>query len=200
MADLIDQRSLDLFRRTYWQRSIIGDHRKLRRLDRHLLDSFSQDVYKRQAYKTIVRGGADIMYTGGTEAAITPLAFASFSAAKTLSTHNDEPQKASRPFDLNRDGFVMGEGAAVLVLEELEHALARNAEIYAEVAGYGFMADAYHITSPAPDGIGARNAMQEALDDAKITAEQIDYINAHGTSTHLNDQIETLAIKEVRCV
>lgn len=150
-----------------------------------------------EAYKTILRGGADIMYTGGTEAAITPLAFASFSAAKTLSTHNDEPQKASRPFDLNRDGFVMGEGAAVLVLEELEHALARGAEIYAEVAGYGFMADAYHITSPAPDGIGARNAMQAALDDAKITAEQIDYINAHGTSTHLNDQIETLAIKEV---
>lgn len=150
-----------------------------------------------EAYKTIARGGADVMYTGGTEAAITPLAFASFSAAKTLSTHNEKPQKASRPFDLNRDGFVMGEGAAVLVLEELEHALSRGAFIYAEVAGYGFMADAYHITAPAPDGVGARNAMLAALEDAEIPAEQIDYINAHGTSTHLNDQIETLSIKEV---
>ena len=150
-----------------------------------------------EAYEAIARGSADIMYTGGTEAAITPLAFASFSAAKTLSTHNEEPQKASRPCDLNRDGFVMGEGAAVLILEELEHALARKAVIYAEVAGYGFMADAYHITAPAPDGVGARKAMQAALDDAGILAEQIDYINAHGTSTHLNDQIETLSIKAV---
>lgn len=150
-----------------------------------------------EAYKNILRGAAEVMYTGGTEAAITPLAFASFSAAKTLSTHNEEPERASRPFDLDRDGFVMGEGATVLVLEELEHALNRGANIYAEVAGYGFMADAYHITSPAADGIGARNAMQTALEDAGISADQIDYINAHGTSTHLNDQIETLSIKAV---
>jgi 3-oxoacyl-[acyl-carrier-protein] synthase II len=149
------------------------------------------------AFKLIQRGAAELVITGGTEASITPLALAGFCAMKALSTHNDEPQKASRPFDAERDGFVMGEGAGILVLESLEHAQARGARIYAEVLGYGATADAYHITAPAPGGEGMSRSMSEALKDAGLRPEDIDYINAHGTSTDLNDKFETMAIKNV---
>lgn len=149
------------------------------------------------AFKLIQRGDADIVISGGTEASITPLAFAGFCSMKALSTRNDEPARASRPFDKDRDGFVMGEGSAILVLEDLEHAKRRNATIYAEVLGYGSTADAHHITAPAPEGEGAARAMTMAIKDAGLKPEQIDYINAHGTSTELNDKFETLAIKRV---
>ncbi|GAA0349766.1 beta-ketoacyl-ACP synthase II [Bacillus horti] len=143
----------------------------------------------------IKRGHADVMIAGGAEATIRPIALAGFNSARALSTRNDEPQKASRPFDAERDGFVMGEGAGVVILESLEHALARGANIIAEVVGYGMSGDAYHITSPAPEGEGATRAMLEAIRDAEIDASDIDYINAHGTSTDYNDKFETLAIK-----
>ncbi len=149
------------------------------------------------AFKLIQRGGAEVVITGGTEASITPLAFAGFCSMKAMSTRNDEPQKASRPFDANRDGFVMGEGSGILILESLEHAQKRGARIYAEVLGYGTTADAHHITAPAPGGAGAAKAMAEAIRDAHLKPEDIDYINAHGTSTDLNDKYETMAIKQV---
>ena len=149
------------------------------------------------AFKIIQRGDADIMIAGGTESAITPLGIAGFANMKALSTRNDEPQKASRPFDLERDGFVMGEGAGIVVLEELEHAKKRGAKIYAEVVGYGLTGDAYHITAPCADADGAKRVIMMALNDARINPDEVDYINAHGTSTPLNDKIETLAIKEV---
>jgi len=149
------------------------------------------------AFKLIQRGDADIVIGGGAEASITPLSFAGFCSMKALSTRNDEPTKASRPFDKERDGFIMGEGSAILILESLEHAQKRGAKIYAEVLGYGATADAHHITAPAPEGEGAARAMQMALNDAGLKPEQIDYINAHGTSTELNDKFETLAIKQV---
>jgi 3-oxoacyl-[acyl-carrier-protein] synthase II len=149
------------------------------------------------AFKIIQRGDADIMIAGGTESAITPLGIAGFANMKALSTRNDEPQKASRPFDAERDGFVMGEGAGILVLEELEHAKKRGAKIYAEVVGYGLTGDAYHITAPCADADGAKRVIMMALNDARVNPDEVDYINAHGTSTPLNDKIETLAIKEV---
>lgn len=147
------------------------------------------------AFKIIQRGDADLMFAGGAEASITPLGMAGFCTMKAMSTRNDDPKTASRPFDTDRDGFVMGEGSGVLILEELEHALARNADIYGEVVGYGSTADAYHITSPAPGGEGATRSMKMAIDDAGITGDDIDYINAHGTSTPYNDRFETMAIK-----
>jgi 3-oxoacyl-[acyl-carrier-protein] synthase II len=149
------------------------------------------------AFKIIQRGDADMMITGGTEASITPLAVAGFCTMKALSTRNDDPKTASRPFDKDRDGFVMGEGAGMIILEELEHALARGAHIYGEMVGYGMSADAYHITAPAPEGEGGARAMKNAIDDAGIQPEDIDYINAHGTSTPLNDKNESMAIKTV---
>ncbi|NWG12104.1 MAG: beta-ketoacyl-ACP synthase II [Acidobacteria bacterium] len=149
------------------------------------------------SFRIIQRGEADVMIAGGSEAAITPLAIAGFDALKALSTRNDEPARASRPFDRERDGFVLGEGAGVLILEELEHALSRGARIYAEMAGYGMSGDAYHITAPPPDGNGAVRAMRATLNDAAIEPEQVDYINAHGTSTPPNDRTETKAIREV---
>lgn len=149
------------------------------------------------AFRILQRGDADIMITGGTEAAITPLCIAGFSAMKAMSTRNDDPQGASRPFDASRDGFVIGEGAAALVLETLEHALARGAPILAEVVGYGATGDAYHITAPEPEGVGARLAMAFALQDAGVAPEEVDYINAHGTSTPHNDVTETKAIKSL---
>lgn len=145
----------------------------------------------------IRRGDADVMICGGTEAAITPIGFAGFCSMKAMTTKNDEPLKASRPFDKERDGFVMSEGAGVLILEELEHAKKRGVPILAEIAGYGATADAYHITSPAPGGTGASQAIRMALGHAKMNPEEIDYINAHGTSTPLNDKFETQAIKAV---
>lgn len=148
-----------------------------------------------EAFKIIQRGQTDIMLTGGTESCITPLGVGGFCALRALSTRNDKPKQASRPFDLERDGFVMAEGAGVIVLEELEHALKRKANIYAEIVGYGASCDAYHITAPDPDGYGASLAMKWALEDARIPVEDVDYINAHGTSTKLNDKIETQAIK-----
>jgi 3-oxoacyl-[acyl-carrier-protein] synthase II len=149
------------------------------------------------AFNLIQRGSADIAVTGGTEASITPLGFAGFCSMKAMSTRNDEPTKASRPFDRDRDGFVMGEGSVILILESLEHAQKRGAKIYAEVLGYGASADAHHITAPAPEGEGAARAMSIAIRDAGLRPEDIDYINAHGTSTDLNDKYETLAIKQV---
>lgn len=147
------------------------------------------------AFKVIERGDADVMVAGGTEAAISPVAMAGFCSMKALSTRNDEPEKASRPFDKERDGFVMGEGAGILILESLEHALARGAKIYAEISGYGTNADAYHITAVAPGGVQAARCMEQALRDAEVQPQQVDYINAHGTSTGLNDKNETQAIK-----
>ncbi|HEX9977509.1 MAG TPA: beta-ketoacyl-ACP synthase II [Acidimicrobiia bacterium] len=149
------------------------------------------------AGEIIKRGAADVMVAGGGEAPVCEFAVAGFSQARALSTRNDDPARASRPFDLHRDGFVMGEGAATLILEEREHALARGAKIYAELIGYGMSADGYHITLPRPGGGGAARAMQNALDDAGIQAGDIDYINAHGTSTQANDATETAAIKTV---
>lgn len=149
------------------------------------------------AFRVIARGQADIMLAGGSEAALCPLGLAGFMTAKALSTRNDDPQRASRPFDRGRDGFVMGEGAGVLILERLDHALDRGAKIYGEIVGYGASGDAYHITSPAPDGEGAQRAMTEALTDAKLEPSDVDYINAHGTSTEYNDLYETMAIKHV---
>jgi 3-oxoacyl-[acyl-carrier-protein] synthase II len=150
-----------------------------------------------EAFKVIQLGAADVMVAGGSEAAFSPIAFAGFCAMRAMSTRNDDPLHASRPFDRDRDGFVMGEGAGVVVLESLEHALARGATIYAEVAGYGLSGDAYHITAPDPDGSGARRCMNMALTDADLAPEEMDYINAHGTSTGLNDKTESLAIKKV---
>jgi len=150
-----------------------------------------------EAFETIKRGAADIMIAGGTEAAITPSALAGFGNMKALSTRNDDPQAASRPFDKDRDGFVMGEGSGVIILEELEAAEARGADIIAEIVGYGASGDAYHITSPAPEGEGASRAMQAAIDRAEMDSDEVDYINAHGTSTPLNDKYESTAIKNV---
>ncbi|ACG57198.1 3-oxoacyl-(acyl-carrier-protein) synthase 2 [Hydrogenobaculum sp. Y04AAS1] len=149
------------------------------------------------AFRIIQRGDADIMIAGGTESAITPLGIAGFASLKALSTRNDEPQKASRPFDSQRDGFVMGEGAGILILEEYEHAKKRGAKIYAEIKGYAATDDAFHVTAPCTDGEGAAMCMRLALEDASLNPEDIDYINAHGTSTPLNDKIETLAIKKI---
>lgn len=150
-----------------------------------------------EAAHAIRRGDVEVMIAGGSEAAITPFAYASFCAMKAMSTRNDDPSRASRPFDLQRDGFVMGEGAGVLVLESLEHARARGARIYCELAGYAATCDAYHITQPDPEGKGLSMAMRRALASAGVGPENIDYINAHGTSTPYNDKFETLAIKRV---
>jgi len=147
------------------------------------------------SFRIITRGDADVMVAGGTEAAVSPIAVGGFASMKALSTRNDEPEKASRPFDRDRDGFVMGEGAGIVILEELEHALARGANIYAEVVGYGENADAYHVTAPSPGGVQQANCMKLAIEDAGIKPEQVDYINAHGTSTPANDLNETKAIK-----
>jgi 3-oxoacyl-[acyl-carrier-protein] synthase II len=149
------------------------------------------------AWRMIQRGDADAIIAGGVEATITPLAVSGFNAMKALSTRNGEPEKASRPFDKNRDGFVMGEGAGIIILEELTCALDRGAKIYAEIVGYGLTGDAYHITAPSPDGEGAARCMQMALSTAGIAPEEVDYINAHGTSTYYNDIYETTAIKTV---
>ena len=147
------------------------------------------------AFEIIRRGNADVMIAGGSEAAITPMGIGGFGALRALSTRNDEPEKASRPFDKDRDGFIVGEGAGVLILEEYELAKARGAKIYAELVGYGMSADAYHITAPSEDGEGAFRVMSAAIDRAGIRPDQVDYINAHGTSTPHNDRIETTAIK-----
>ena len=149
------------------------------------------------AFKLLQLGNAQVIISGGTESAITPMALAGFCKMRALSTQNDHPKKASKPFDKGRDGFIMGEGAGILVLETLQHAKERNANIYAEILGFGMTADAYHITAPAPEGEAAAKAIEIALRDAKIDPSQVDYINAHGTSTYLNDKLETLAIKKV---
>ncbi|MBN1407451.1 MAG: beta-ketoacyl-ACP synthase II [Calditrichaceae bacterium] len=146
-------------------------------------------------FRAIQYGDADIMVCGGAEATICPMGVSGFNAMKAISTRNDQPEKASRPFDLERDGFIIGEGAGIVILEELEHALARGAKIYAEMAGIGFTADAYHITQPAPGGEGAVRAMRIAVNDSGHSIEDVDYINAHGTSTPHNDRNETAAIK-----
>ena len=149
------------------------------------------------SYRLIQSGKADAMITGGTEAVISPTCIGGFNSMKALSTRNDDPQRASRPFDRDRDGFVPGEGSGIVILEALDHALERGANIYAELTGFGMSGDGYHITSPPPDGSGAVRCMQAALDDAGLGGNQIDYINAHGTSTKLNDLFETRAIKAV---
>ncbi|MCL5283163.1 MAG: beta-ketoacyl-ACP synthase II [Armatimonadetes bacterium] len=148
------------------------------------------------AAEIIRRGDAEVMVAGGAEAPLTPLGVAGFCAARTLSTRNDEPQRASRPFDAQRDGFVMAEGAGIVILERLDHAVRRGADLYAEVIGYGMSGDAYHITAPAPDGDGAVRAIKMALDHAGIDPQEVDYVNAHGTSTLLNDKTETTALKK----
>ena len=158
------------------------------------------------ALRYIQRGDADVMIAGGSEATITPLTVAGFASMKAMTTRNDDPERASRPFDAYRDGFLIGEGAGALVLESLEHAQARDAAIHGEIVGYGLSGDAYHITSPAPEGAGAQHAMRLALEDAGAAPDEVDYINAHGTSTPMNDTNETAAIKAVlgesayRCV
>ena len=158
------------------------------------------------ALRYIQRGDADVMIAGGSEATITPLTVAGFASMKAMTTRNDDPERASRPFDAHRDGFLIGEGAGALVLESLDHAQARSADIHGEIVGYGLSGDAYHITSPAPEGIGAQHAMRLALADAGAEPDEVDYINAHGTSTPMNDTNETAAIKAVlgeaayRCV
>ena len=149
------------------------------------------------AYHIIKRGDADAMIAGGTESTVTPLGIGGFAVMKALSTHNDDPAGASRPFEKNRDGFVLSEGAGIVVLEEYEAAKKRGAKIYAEVAGYGLTGDAYHLTQPAPDGEGAARCIAMALKTAGVKPEEVDYINAHGTSTHFNDLYETMAIKRV---
>jgi 3-oxoacyl-[acyl-carrier-protein] synthase II len=149
------------------------------------------------ALRIIQRGEAEIVVTGGAEAAITEMAFAGFCSARALSTRNEQPEKASRPFDVDRDGFVMGEGAAILVVEEEEHAKKRGAKIYADLVGCGMSADAYHVTAPSPDGDGAARSMRAALKDAGLSSEQVGYINTHGTSTPLGDIAETMAMKSV---
>jgi len=149
------------------------------------------------AFKLLQQGDAQIIISGGAEAAITPMALAGFCKMRALSTQNDHPKNASKPFDKERDGFTMAEGAGILILETLEHAKERNADIYAEILGFGMTADAYHITAPAPEGEAAAKAMEIALKDAKIEPSRIDYVNAHGTSTPLNDKLETLAVKRV---
>ncbi len=150
-----------------------------------------------EAYHNIAYGKSDIQLTGGSEAAVTPIGLASFCAARSLSTRNDDPQRASRPFDKDRDGFVLAEGAAILVLEEYEHAQKRGATVYAEILGYGATDDGFHITAPRDDGSGACEAMKMAIDDAGISPNQVDYINAHGTATQLNDAAESAAIRSV---
>jgi 3-oxoacyl-[acyl-carrier-protein] synthase II len=147
------------------------------------------------AFHTVRRGDADLMLSGGTEAAVCPMALGGFANMKAISARNDEPERASRPFDAERDGFVLGEGAGMVVLEELEHARKRGARIYAEIVGFGATSDAYHITAPAPEGEGQARAMKEAMRDAGLNADEIDYVNAHGTSTPLNDKYETAALK-----
>jgi 3-oxoacyl-[acyl-carrier-protein] synthase II len=149
------------------------------------------------AFKLIQRGDADVMIAGGVEAPVNRLGVAGFAAMRALSTRNDDPQRASRPFDKNRDGFVISEAAGVVVLESLEHALARGARIHAEVIGYGMSGDAHHMTAPPEDGVGAQLSMRNAIRDAGIDPSEVGYINAHGTSTELNDKIETLAIKNL---
>lgn len=150
-----------------------------------------------EAYRLISGGHADVAMTGGTEAVVSALSISSFNAIRALSTRNDEPQKASRPFDKDRDGFVIAEGAGILILESMETAQARGAEILAEIAGYGATGDAYHIVMPDPEGSGAFHAMRIAMEEAGVTPEEVQYINAHGTSTELNDKIESLAIKKL---
>jgi 3-oxoacyl-[acyl-carrier-protein] synthase II len=150
-----------------------------------------------EAARAIIHNDADVMIAGGTEAAITPMGYAGFCAMRALSTRNDDPQHASRPFDKGRDGFVMGEGAGVCILESLEHAKRRGARIYCEIAGYGVTGDAYHMSAPAPEGEGAARAMAMALRRAHLNPEQINYLNAHGTSTPMGDKCETAAIKAV---
>jgi 3-oxoacyl-[acyl-carrier-protein] synthase II len=149
------------------------------------------------AFRMVQRGYAQAMISGGTEAAVTPLSFAGFASARAMSRRNDDPEHASRPFDRDRDGFVLGEGAGIMILENLEHAKARGAKIYAEIVGYGATCDAYHMTAPSPEGEGAVRAMSLALKDGNITPDLVDYINAHGTSTPANDPTETKAIKKV---
>lgn len=149
------------------------------------------------SFRILQYGDADVMVSGGTESAITPLGLGGFCSMKALSTRNDQPEKASRPFDKERDGFVMAEGAGIVVLETLQHALGRNARIYAEIIGFGMTGDGYHMTAPAPDGEGAARAMKCALGDGGVNPEDVDYINSHGTSTPLNDKTETTAIKTV---
>jgi beta-ketoacyl-acyl-carrier-protein synthase II len=150
-----------------------------------------------EAFRIIAKGEADLVVTGGAEATITPLAIGGFCSMKAMSTRNDAPERASRPFDLKRDGFVMGEGSGVAILESLDHARARGATIHAEVVGYGATGDAHHVTAPAPGGAGAARAMRLALQDARLGPEAVDYINAHGTSTPMNDKYETMAVKTV---